>query len=79
MWSWRRNRRFNGWKFRRQHSVGPYYLDFFCEDARLAIELDEFGHFLPDKRARDEEREKFLSRLGIKVLRYPNTTAAKRR
>jgi len=45
---------------------------FFCEDARLAIELDGFGHSLPDQRAHDEEREKFLTRLGIKVLRYPN-------
>jgi len=72
MWHWLRNRRFNGWKFRRQHPVGPYYLDFFCEDARLAIELDGFGHSLPDKRAHDEERERFLSRLGIKILRYAN-------
>ena len=72
MWSWLRNRRFNGWKFRRQHSIGPYYIDFFCEEARLAIELDGFGHWLPDKQARDEKRGKFLVRLGIKVLRYPN-------
>ena len=72
MWSWLRNRRFNGWKFRRQHPMGPYYLDFFCEDARVAIELDGFGHSLANKRLVDEERERFLVRLGIKVLRYPN-------
>ena len=72
MWSWLRNRRFNGWKFRRQHPMGPYHIDFFCEEARLAIELDGFGHALVDKRKRDEEREKFLNRLGIKVLRYTN-------
>ena len=72
MWSWLRNRRFNGWKFRRQHSIGPYYIDFFCEEARLAIELDGFGHWFTDKQARDKDRQKFLVRLGIKVLRYPN-------
>ena len=72
MWSWLRNRRFNGWKFRRQHPMGPYYLDFFCEDARVAIELDGFGHSFANKRLLDEERERFLARLGIKVLRYPN-------
>ena len=72
MWSWLRNRRFNGWKFRRQHPIGPFYIDFFCEDARVAIELDGFGHAFPDKALRDQERERFLNRLGIKVLRYPN-------
>jgi very-short-patch-repair endonuclease len=72
MWSWLRNRRFNGWKFRRQHPMGAYTIDFFCEDARLAIELDGSGHTRPDKLAHDHQREQFLNRIGIKVLRYPN-------
>jgi very-short-patch-repair endonuclease len=72
MWSWLRDRRFNGWKFRRQHPIGPYYIDFFCEEARLAIELDGSGHAFADKLARDREREQFLIRIGIKVLRYAN-------
>src|SRR5688572_11622725 len=72
MWSWLRNHRFNGWKFRRQHPMGPYYLDFFCEAARLPVELDGGGHTRDDKVAHDRERERFLVRLGIKVLRYPN-------
>src|SRR5918999_2508245 len=72
MWSWLRDRRFNGWKFRRQHPLGPYYIDFFCEEARLAVELDGYGHGLPDKLVRDQERKRFLNRIGIMVLRYPN-------
>ena len=38
MWRWLRDRRFNGYKFRRQHPVGDYCLDFFCEEAELAID-----------------------------------------
>ena len=33
-----------GWKFRRQHSIGPFIVDFYCPSARLAIELDGAGH-----------------------------------
>src|SRR6185436_4467084 len=44
MWRWLRDRRFSNYKFRRQHPEGIYYLDFFCEAARLSIELDGFGH-----------------------------------
>ena len=40
MWSWLRGRRFSGYKFRRQHPIGIYYLDFFCEEADLNVELD---------------------------------------
>jgi very-short-patch-repair endonuclease len=73
MWRWLRDRRFNSYKFRRQHPVGDYYLDFFCEDAELAIELDGSRHGYPDKQDHDAEREKFLKSRGIKVLRFWNS------
>src|SRR5437867_7714125 len=60
VWRWLKNRRFHGWKFRRQHPVGPYCLDFFCEEARLAIELDGFQHYSTERRCRDERRDEFL-------------------
>ena len=73
VWRWLRGRRFSGYKFRRQHPVGKYSLDFFCEEARLAIELDGGQHGFPEQRKHDAEREKFLASLGIKVLRFWNS------
>ena len=73
VWRWLRDRRFNGYKFRRQHPVGDYNLDFFCEAAELAIELDGRGHGYPKQQNRDAEREKFLKSRGIKTLRFWNS------
>ena len=73
VWRWLRARRFSGYKFRRQHPVGKYSLDFFCEEARLAIELDGGQHGFPKQRNHDTEREKFLASLSIKVLRFWNS------
>ena len=73
MWKWLRDRKFCDYKFRREHPIGIYYLDFFCEEARLAIELDGFGHGHPDQQKHDAEREAFLTTRGIKVLRFWNS------
>ena len=61
-----------GRKFRRQHSVGKYILDFYCPSEKLAIELDGKDHFTDNGFERDEERTKFLKNLSIKVLRFEN-------
>ena len=73
VWRWLRDRRFSGYKFRRQHPLGEYYLDFFCEEAELNVELDGSQHGFPDKRRRDAERERFLQSRGIKTLRFWNS------
>jgi very-short-patch-repair endonuclease len=73
LWRWLRDRRFSGYKIRRQHPLGSYYLDFFCEEADLNIELDGSQHGFPDQRKHDTEREKFLSSRGIKTLRFWNS------
>jgi len=73
MWRWLRDRRFSGYKFRRQHPVGIYYLDFFCDEAKLATELDGFGHGHPDRQRHDAEREAYLASQGIKTLRFWNS------
>jgi uroporphyrinogen-III synthase len=73
VWRWLRDRRFNGYKFRRQHPFGAYYLDFFCEEAALNIELDGRQHGFPDQRQHDTEREAFLQSRGIKTLRFWNS------
>jgi very-short-patch-repair endonuclease len=57
-------------RFRRQHPVGPYILDFYCPEAQLAIEVDGFVHDLPDQAAHDMRRDAWLREQGIRVLRF---------
>jgi ATP-dependent helicase HrpA/adenine-specific DNA-methyltransferase len=73
VWSWLRDRRFNGYKFRRQHPVGVYYLDFFCMEAALNIELDGRQHGFLEGQIHDAKREAFLQSCGIKTLRFWNS------
>lgn len=58
-----------GFKFRRQHAVGPYFLDFFCRQASLAIELD--GEHHQERVVQDANRDAWLASRGIEVIRIP--------
>jgi very-short-patch-repair endonuclease len=60
-----------GLKFRRQHPTGPYVLDFFYSDARLAIEVDGEGHSRGNRPERDEARNQWLRSAGIETARIP--------
>src|SRR5262245_45050267 len=71
LWTRLRAKRFAGFKFRRQHSCGPYIVDFYCPRMHLAIELDGGQHFTAEAQAYDERRTEFLCRHGISVLRFP--------
>ncbi|HMS42319.1 MAG TPA: DUF559 domain-containing protein, partial [Pyrinomonadaceae bacterium] len=71
-WTIIKNKQFEGRKFRRQHSVGNYILDFYCPSERLAIELDGQVHFNDTAQEYDYERKLFLEHYGIKVLRFEN-------
>jgi len=72
---WRElKKRPNGLKFRRQHPTGPYVLDFYCGDARLAIEIDGEAHSRGDRPARDEARDNWLLTAGVETLRVPATS-----
>jgi very-short-patch-repair endonuclease len=64
--------RFAGFKFRRQHPSGNYFLDFYCAAARLSVELDGFQHGLPEQIRRDDNRSMFLAAEGIEELRFWN-------
>ncbi|MES2058981.1 MAG: endonuclease domain-containing protein [Pseudomonadota bacterium] len=57
-----------GLKFRRQHPVGPYVIDFYCRESALAIEIDGEAHNRGDRPQRDERRDAFLKENGLKVL-----------
>jgi very-short-patch-repair endonuclease len=64
---------FSAYKFRRQHPYGPYILDFFCLEAKVDIEIDGFQHGKPEQQIADHERDLYLEKRGIKVLRFWNS------
>jgi hypothetical protein len=72
LWKALKNSQLGGRKFRRQHSVGKYVLDFYCVEEWLAIELDGEVHRSEEARAYDIERTRFLRDEGIVVIRFEN-------
>ncbi|HEY0147736.1 MAG TPA: endonuclease domain-containing protein [Allosphingosinicella sp.] len=60
-----------GLKFRRQHPVDPYVVDFYCREASLVIEIDGDVHDRTETRARDHNRDEQLKQKGLAVLRIP--------
>ena len=70
LWSALRNRALAGRKFRRQHPVGRFVLDFYCYEERLAVEID--GPIHQGKSAADRERQFILESMGIRFLRLPS-------
>jgi len=58
-------------RFRRQHPIGPYVLDFYCPGAKLAVEVDGFSHDTGNRPRRDERRTEWLNGKDIEVLRIP--------
>ena len=72
LWRLLRNHHLANTKFRRQHAVPPYILDFYCHELKLAVELDGGQHNEPAGRARDAGRTDYLRARGIEVLRFWN-------
>jgi len=72
MWQVLRAKRFMGLKFRRQHVIEPYIVDFYFHQIGLVIELDGSQHGMDDAIEYDAERTKFLEALGLTVVRYWN-------
>ena len=72
LWSRLRARQLQGLKFRRQHGIGPYIVDFYCPEQSLVIEVDGDGHADTDQILKDRQREKYLQSLGLHVIRYIN-------
>ena len=72
MWQLIRAKRFMNLKFRRQHVISPYIVDFYCHELGLVIELDGSQHGTDDAIEYDAERTNFLETLGFRVVRYWN-------
>jgi very-short-patch-repair endonuclease len=70
LWDALRDRRLAGLKFRRQHPVGPFIIDFCCPEQRLAIELDGAVH--AGQQEQDAARQALLEAAGYRLLRFPN-------
>jgi len=70
LWDKLKEKRLNGCKFRRQHPVYRYILDFYCHEKKLAIEVD--GNIHINQYDQDEFRDKYLESIGIKTIRVTN-------
>jgi type I site-specific restriction-modification system R (restriction) subunit len=72
MWGLLRHQQFMGLKFRRQHQIGDYIVDFYCHDAKLVVELDGGVHDSAERSKIDSRRDAYLQGLGLSVLRIRN-------
>ena len=70
LWRELRSRRLAGMKFRRQHPIGNFIVDFFCADKRLVVEIDGDSH--ADQITYDEKRTKWMEHQGYRVIRFTN-------
>jgi very-short-patch-repair endonuclease len=70
LWTALSNRKVDGYKFSRQMPVGPYFADFLCRDAKLAVELDGFSHDMNQEY--DGRRDAFMVKQGCRLLRFNN-------
>jgi len=73
LWQALRNRRLVRWKFRRQHSIDRYIVDFVTLDGKLIVEVDGVTHADPSELARDKARSDLLEACGFLVVRVSNT------
>jgi very-short-patch-repair endonuclease len=72
LWQRLRNKQLYGLKFRRQHPIFRFILDFLCFRYKLVVEIDGAGHFDPDQQAYDEARTEWLEQRGFRVIRFTN-------
>ncbi|MCI0479125.1 endonuclease domain-containing protein [Candidatus Uhrbacteria bacterium] len=72
LWSRLRCKQIEGVKFRRQFGIGRYVVDFYCPAFRIVIEVDGDSHFVGDAPRYDEERQRYIESLGLRVLRFTN-------
>jgi very-short-patch-repair endonuclease len=69
LWIRLRNQGLNRLKFRRQHPLGPYILDFYCDSVRLAVEVDGAAHHSEAQASHDGRRDLWLASQGVRTLR----------
>lgn len=70
LWDTLKNKRIKGFKFRRQHKIGQFIVDFYCHNAGLIIEVD--GGIHEKRKSEDQVRSRFFRTLGLRVIRFSN-------
>ena len=70
LWGKLRSHRLSGLHFRRQHPIGPYVVDFYCQAVKLVIEIDGRSH--RGQEVQDGQRQDYLEQAGLRVIRFSN-------
>ena len=77
LWSKIRRKQVKKYQFYRQKNIGNYIVDFYCPAAKLIVEIDGGQHYSEEYRKKDEARDKYLSNLDFRVLRFSNSDVLK--
>lgn len=72
LWQYLRNRKHHGLKFKRQHRIGNFIVDFYCRELKLVVELEGGVHEIPDQQEYDAVRFEELQNRGLRILRFKN-------
>jgi very-short-patch-repair endonuclease len=72
LWMQLKGKQMHGYDFHRQKPIGNYIADFFCNKLRLVIEIDGSTHDFDEVQQKDRNKQDFLNKLGITVLRFTN-------
>ena len=72
LWDYLKGKSLSGFKFRRQHPIKKFIVDFYCHELKLVIELDGSIHDQPDQAEHDLGRKFELEEFGLKVIRFRN-------
>ncbi len=72
LWKQLQNKKLDGRKFRRQHSIDYFIVDFYCASEKLIIELDGQVHMNPTAEEKDLKRTQYLENLGFTLIRFEN-------
>lgn len=72
LWKHLKGKKLDGFKFRRQHPIDRYILDFYCHEKKLVVELDGGYHEDELQKQHDENRTVHLQSVGLKVIRFQN-------
>ena len=78
LWARLRDRQLEGHKFRRQHPIHRFIADFYCDDAKLVVEIDGDSHAEPEQAEHDMARTEWLVQHGYRVIRFTNEDVARR-
>jgi very-short-patch-repair endonuclease len=77
LWLYLRRKQINNIQFYRQRPIGNYIVDFYAPSSRIVIEVDGGQHFEEEQMQRDRDRDSYLQKLGLKVLRFDNLQVIK--